>query len=173
MLDAPCRRSLADAVPDRRGLTTDARRPRVCGGGGYFRATPYRRSAATEDLQISPEPLQGRAWVQIIWDRRRGERRQSSSAADSGRRRSDRRTSAPDFLVTPGFIIVMREQGASQPKDGGTVSHRGVTGPSNSGSLGPPLVRPARQGGCLTESRARITLYARLHRVGALGEAFP
>ena len=50
--------------------------------------------------------------IHIMWDRRRGERRRPSPGAEAERRRSDRRDSPPDFLATPGFIIVPQREGA-------------------------------------------------------------
>jgi hypothetical protein len=50
--------------------------------------------------------FQGCSDVELVWDRRRRERRVGSQAARSDRRRSDRRGPPPDFLVSPGFIVV-------------------------------------------------------------------
>jgi len=54
--------------------------------------------------------------IHIMWDRRREERRRASPSAEADRRRSDRRDSPPDFMATPGFIIVPQEEGARPSK---------------------------------------------------------
>ena len=44
--------------------------------------------------------------VEVVWDRRRHERRATSSGPGAERRRADRRGPPADFLVSPGFIFV-------------------------------------------------------------------
>jgi hypothetical protein len=75
MLDAPCARSLADAVPERRGLTTGARRlgyAEVVATSVRLLIVDPRRPKIFKYLQNRFKDEPG---VQIIWDRRRGERR--------------------------------------------------------------------------------------------------
>ena len=44
--------------------------------------------------------------VEIVWDRRRRERRAASPGPEAERRRLDRRGPPADFLASPGFIFV-------------------------------------------------------------------
>jgi hypothetical protein len=55
--------------------------------------------------------FEGQEEVQVILDRREGERRQASRPVPSDRRRSDRRTPTEELLQ----IVIMRAPSAPQP----------------------------------------------------------
>jgi hypothetical protein len=63
----------------------------------------WENRGAYETLKrhVSPHDM-----VQVIWDRRRGDRRRTARAVGADRRRSDRRASPPETWKTAGFLLI-------------------------------------------------------------------
>jgi hypothetical protein len=64
------------------------------------------RRGETATLRMLLESLNGPGPVQVIWDRRSGERRRRRRATSPDRRRGERRSPAPQGWLAEGYFFV-------------------------------------------------------------------